>query len=128
MPQLPLLSHWARESHVEAGAAALGTAALAAEAESATPAIETADDLAPLIDELVRFTEEAGRDEVLDVHFGVPGGGMPGTDAFDPAHHLDQIAALEGIGVNAVGTGAPGDGVAAALQGIEAYGEAVIKG
>src|SRR5690606_25758073 len=68
-----------------------------------TPAIETADDLAPLIAELHGFARDEGR-EVVDVHFGVPGGGLPGTDAFDPAFHRDQIDALAGIGVTAVGT------------------------
>jgi hypothetical protein len=47
MPQLPPLSHWAKESQVEAGADALGTAALAAEADKATPAMETAARVTP---------------------------------------------------------------------------------
>ena len=46
MPQLPLLSHWARESQTELDVA-VGTAALAAEADRATPAIETAARVAP---------------------------------------------------------------------------------
>lgn len=90
-----------------------------------TPAIETADDLAPLVAELAQLTKDAGR-EPLDVHFGVRGGGTPGLDDFDPAFHRDQAEALAGIGVTWVGTGTPGDGLAATLRGIEAYGEGVI--
>ncbi len=90
-----------------------------------TPSIWTPDDLAPLLGELTTFTAEAGR-EPLDVHFGVAGGGTPGTDAFDPGHHRDQVAALEAIGVTSVGAGTVGDDLASTLAGIEAYGRQVI--
>jgi probable F420-dependent oxidoreductase len=91
-----------------------------------TPAIETADDLAPLVAEVARLAEEAGRGP-LDVHFGVRGGGTPGLDDFDPVFHRDQAEALAGIGVTYVGTGTPGDSLAATLRGIEAFGEGVLR-
>ena len=90
-----------------------------------TPSIWTADDLAPLLDELTAWTREAGRDP-LDVHFGVAGGGTPGGADFDPGHHRGQVAALEGIGVTWVGSGTVGDDLASVLAGIEAYGREVI--
>lgn len=91
-----------------------------------TPSIWTADDLAPLLDELSTWTREAGRGP-LDVHFGVVGGGTPGAAGFDPAHHRDQVAALEAIGVTWVGAGTVGDDLPAVLAGIEAYGREVIR-
>jgi alkanesulfonate monooxygenase SsuD/methylene tetrahydromethanopterin reductase-like flavin-dependent oxidoreductase (luciferase family) len=91
-----------------------------------TPALMSAEDLAPLIDELNDLSDEAGRPR-LDVHFGVVGGGTPGDARFDPAHHREQVAQLEAIGVNGVGTGTVGDDLASALRGIEAFGEAVIN-
>jgi probable F420-dependent oxidoreductase len=92
-----------------------------------TPALLTADDLAPKIAELHALTDEAGR-ERLDVHFGVTGGGTPGADDFDPARHREQVEALVEVGVTGVGTGTLGDDLASALRGIEAFGEAVIRG
>jgi probable F420-dependent oxidoreductase len=91
-----------------------------------TPALWSADDLAPLIVQLNTLSDEAGRDR-LEVHFGVVGGGTPGDSSFDPSHHREQVAALEAIGVNGVGTGTVGDDLASALRGIEAFGEGVIR-
>ncbi len=48
-----------------------------------TAAISTADDLAPLLDELRTWTRDAGRDP-LDIHFGVAGGGTPGAGRLRP--------------------------------------------
>jgi probable F420-dependent oxidoreductase len=92
-----------------------------------TPALLSAEDLAPLIEELNGFSDEAGRPR-LDVHFGVVGGGTPGEDRFDPAHHRGQVDELAAIGVSAVGAGTVGDDLASALRGIEAFGEHVIRG
>jgi probable F420-dependent oxidoreductase len=91
-----------------------------------TPAILTADDLAPLLAELSSFARDEGRGP-LDVHFGVISGGTPGSPDFDPAHHREQNAALEAIGVTSIGTGTVGDDLASALRGIEAFGEGVIR-
>jgi probable F420-dependent oxidoreductase len=90
-----------------------------------TPSIWTPDDLAPALDELAGFAAEAGRDP-LDVHFGVAGGGTPGTDDFDPGFHREQIDALEGIGVTWTGAGTVGDDLASTLAGIDGYGRGVI--
>jgi len=92
-----------------------------------TPAILTADDLAPLIGELEAFARDEGRGP-LDVHFGVVGGGTPGGSDFDAGHHREQAEALSGIGVTSVGTGTLGDSLADALRGIEAFADGVIRG
>jgi probable F420-dependent oxidoreductase len=91
-----------------------------------TPSIWSADDLAPLLDELRGLTADAGR-APLDVHFGVVGGGTPGAADFDPGHHRDHVAALEGIGVTWVGAGTRGDDLDSVLAGIEAYAAGVIR-
>jgi len=90
-----------------------------------TAAISTADDLAPLLDELRTWTRDAGRD-LLDIHFGVAGGGTPGQDDFDPGHHRANVAELEAIGVTWTGAGTVGDDLSSVLRGIEAYGRDVI--
>ena len=64
----------------------------------------------------------------LEIHFGVAGGGTPGDARFDPAHHRDQVAGLEAIGVENVGAGTVGDDLASALRGIEAFADGVIRG
>jgi probable F420-dependent oxidoreductase len=91
-----------------------------------TPALMTAEDLAPLVEELNGLSDEAGRPR-LDIHFGVAGGGTPGDAGFDPAHHREQVAALEAVGVEHIGTGTVGDDLASALRGIEAFAEGVIR-
>ncbi len=90
-----------------------------------TASISTADDLAPLLDELRTWTRAAGRDP-LDVHFGVAGGGTPGTPDFDPGHHRANVAELEAIGVTWTGAGTVGDDLRSVLKGIEDYGREVI--
>jgi probable F420-dependent oxidoreductase len=93
-----------------------------------TPALETVEDLARLLDDLWARVDEAGRarDEI-DVSFSTRAGGDPGSDDFDaPARRaeLDQLAAL---GVTWVGATVPGDSLGSALEGLERYGEAVIR-
>ncbi len=90
-----------------------------------TPSIWSADDLAPLVAELADLTAVEGRDP-LDVHFGVVGGGTPGDPRFDPDHHRRAVAGLAEVGVTWIGSGTAGDGVEAAVAGIEAYGREVI--
>jgi probable F420-dependent oxidoreductase len=92
-----------------------------------TPSIWTADDLAPLLDELNAMARDEGRGP-LDVHFGVGGLAGPGHPAFDPVRQREAVEALEGIGVTWTGAGTVGDDLATALRGIEAFGEGVIKG
>jgi len=91
-----------------------------------TASISTADELAPLLDELRTWTRAAGRDP-LDVHFGVAGGGTPGTPDFDAGHHRANVDELEAIGVTWTGAGTVGDDLRSVLKGIEDYGREVIN-
>lgn len=92
-----------------------------------TPPLETADDLAAMLDELWQLVDEAGRDRSgLDVSFGTPAGGSPADDGFDAdAHHagLDELARL---GVTWSSVAVPGDSVDRALETLERYGREVI--
>jgi probable F420-dependent oxidoreductase len=90
-----------------------------------TPSIWTADDLAPLLDEMAGWARDAGRGP-LDVHFGAGGGGTPGADDFDADDHRRKVEALGAIGVTWVGAGTVGDDLASVLAGIEIYGREVI--
>jgi probable F420-dependent oxidoreductase len=93
-----------------------------------TPALETVEDLARLLDDLWARVDEAGRArEDIDVSFSTRAGGVPGSADFDaPARRaeLDELAAL---GVTWVGATVPGDSLGSALEGLERYGEAVIR-
>lgn len=92
-----------------------------------TPSLETADDLGVLLDDLWRRVEEAGRDRAeLDIAFGTPAGGSPGSDAFDADAHVDGLAGLAARGVTWTGVGVPGDDLARAEDTIARYGELVI--
>jgi probable F420-dependent oxidoreductase len=91
-----------------------------------TPALWSADDLAPLVHDL-REQERAVNRPEGDVHFGVVGGGTPGCDDFDPGLHRDHGRALAEIGVTWLGAGTAGDDLSAVLRGIEAYAEGVIR-
>ena len=92
-----------------------------------TPALETTDDLAEMLDHLWRQVDEAGRDpSEIDVAFGTPAGGAAGDDGFDPDAHragLDELAAL---GVTWASVSVPGDSLAHGLEALERYGETVI--
>jgi probable F420-dependent oxidoreductase len=93
-----------------------------------TPALETVEDLARLLDDLWRRLDEAGRprDEV-DVSFSTAAGGSPGDDGFDAEARLAELDRLAALGVTWVGATVPGTSLAAALEGLERYGEAVIR-
>ena len=91
-----------------------------------TPPLETLDELAPLIAELRRMTEDAGRDPAsIDVHFGtgLPG---PGTTGFSAGADLDALADLAALGVTWNSVNVPGASLAAALDAVEQYGTEVI--
>jgi probable F420-dependent oxidoreductase len=92
-----------------------------------TAPLETVEDFAEMIDELWRFVDEAGRDRAeIDVAFGTPEGGTPGSDAFQPDAHLEGLQKLVGLGVTWAHTSVPGDSLTHALETLERYGETVI--
>lgn len=92
-----------------------------------TRPLETADDLAELLDDLWQRMDHAGRDRSeLDIAFGTSAGGQAGTDGFDADAHLAGIDELASIGVTWTSVGVPGDSLAHTLETIEQYGEQVI--
>jgi probable F420-dependent oxidoreductase len=93
-----------------------------------TRPLESVDDLRPMLDELWRFVEEAGRDpRSIDVSFGSGAGGDPGRDTFDPEAQLAAMDDLAAIGVTWSGVGVPGDSLAHALETLERFGTSVIR-
>jgi len=95
-------------------------------ATARTQRLETLDDLQPMIEDLHRQTEEAGRDPAtIDITFatGEPG---PGEAAFSPAAHLDALGKMEAAGVTWNTTGVPGDSLDRAVEALERYGTEVI--
>jgi hypothetical protein len=92
-----------------------------------TPVLETVDDLARMLDHLWQHVDAAGRDpSTIDVAFGTPKGGSPGSDSFDAAAHLEGLAELSHLGVTWNSVGVPGDSLAHALETLERYGAEVI--
>lgn len=93
-----------------------------------TVPLETLDDLAPLLDDLWRRVDEAGRDRTeLDVSFSNLAGGTPGSADFEPDGALQGLADLEALGVTWTSTSVPGDSVEHALEALERYGQQVIR-
>jgi probable F420-dependent oxidoreductase len=92
-----------------------------------TPKLETAEDLAVMLDELWGFVDEAGRDRAdIDVCFGTSEGGSSGSEHFDADAHRAGLDELASLGVTWAHTGVPGDSLAHALESLERYGETVI--
>lgn len=93
-----------------------------------TAPLETVDQLAHMLDELWRFVDEAGRDRSdIDVAFGTPEGGAPGSSAFRPDAHLLGLEELVKLGVTWAHTSVPGDSLQHALDALEEYGETIIR-
>ncbi|MEM7141379.1 MAG: LLM class F420-dependent oxidoreductase [Actinomycetota bacterium] len=93
-----------------------------------TPPLETAEDLAAMLDDLWTLVDDAGRDpSEIDVSFGTPAGGRPGDDDFDAAAHLEGIDELASLGVTWAGVNAPGDSIEHAIESLERYGREVIS-
>jgi probable F420-dependent oxidoreductase len=91
-----------------------------------TQALETLDDLAPMVDHLRRHIEAAGRDPAtIDIVFttGLPG---PAESAFDPAAHLEALEHMAALGVTWNSVGVPGDSVGRAVEALQRYGDEVI--
>jgi probable F420-dependent oxidoreductase len=92
-----------------------------------TATLETVDQLAKMLDELWRFLEEEGRDRSeIDVAFGTPEGGRPGSVAFRPEAHRLGLEGLAKLGVTWAHTSVPGDSLQHALEALEQYGETII--
>jgi len=91
-----------------------------------TQVLETADDLAPMIDHLHRHVEAEGRDPAtIDIAFttGLPGAG---STTFDATAELAHQARLAELGVTWCSTGVPGDSLDRAIEALQRYGEEVI--
>lgn len=93
-----------------------------------TPPLESVKDLLPMLDELWRYAEEAGRDPAsIDVAFGTPAGGGPGDPRFDAPAQIEGLEELAAAGVTWAGVGVPGDSLDHALETLQRYGESVIR-
>jgi probable F420-dependent oxidoreductase len=89
--------------------------------------LESLADLRPMLSELWRFVEDAGRDPGdIDVSFGSGAGGNPADDSFNPDAQLEAVAELAELGVTWSGVGVPGDSLDHAIETLQRFGESVI--
>jgi probable F420-dependent oxidoreductase len=89
--------------------------------------LESLADLRPMLSELWRFVEDAGRDPgAIDVSFGSGAGGNPADDSFNPDAQLEAVAELAALGVTWSGVGVPGDSLDHAIETLQRFGESVI--
>jgi probable F420-dependent oxidoreductase len=89
--------------------------------------LESLADLRPMLSELWRFAEDAGRDPgTIDVSFGSGAGGNPADDSFNPDAQLEAVAELAELGVTWSGVGVPGDSLDHAIETLQRFGESVI--
>jgi probable F420-dependent oxidoreductase len=96
-------------------------------ATARTIPLETADDLAVMLDELWGFVDAEGRDPAeIDVSFGTSAGGDPASDDFDPDARLAALAELAALGVTWTDVSVPGHSLDAAIEVLEKIGETVI--
>lgn len=92
-----------------------------------TPALESRDDLARLLDELWAMLDEAGRSrDGIDIHYQNDRGGTPGRSDFEPERYLEGLEGLTKLGVTWCGAPVPADGIGPALEGLARFGETVI--
>lgn len=92
-----------------------------------TPPLETLEDLAPMIDDLRRLVDAAGRDpSTVDVTFGT---GLPGPHhpGFRAEAELERLAAMEALGVTWSSVAVPDDTLDRAVDALDRYGEEVIR-
>ena len=93
-----------------------------------TPALETLEDLAGMLDYLWEHVDEAGRDRSeIDVSWSNAEGGSPASDDFGADQHIEGFAALSDLGVTWCSVGVPGDSLDHALETLHRYGETVIN-
>lgn len=91
-----------------------------------TPSLDTVEELADAVDELVARFREAGRDPAgLDVQLEAPGSAVAG-ELTDVAAHLDELGRYAKAGVTHVLVHLPTGSGAAALDGLRDYGARVI--
>lgn len=92
-----------------------------------TPALETPEDLAEMLDYLWRQVDEQGRDpSEIDVCFGSGAGGSPGSDSFDADAQIEALGALGALGVTWASVNVPGDSINRACEALARYGAEVI--
>lgn len=92
-----------------------------------TPPLESLEDLAPMLDDLWRRAEAAGRSRSeIDVRFEAFAGGTPGTPGFEPDAKLAELERLSALGVGWSGIGVPWDDVERSLEAVHEFGERVI--
>jgi probable F420-dependent oxidoreductase len=91
-----------------------------------TVPLEGLDDLAPLLDDLWRLVDAAGRDRAdIDIAFttGEPG---PADAGFDAGAHLEALDRMAALGVTWNSISVPGDTLDGAIEAVERYGSEVI--
>ncbi len=94
---------------------------------SKTPALETTEDLAEMLDHLWGHVESQGRDRAsIDVSFGTGAGGHPGRPGFDPAAKLEAIDELARLGLTWIDVWLPADSLDQSIEALEEFGETVI--
>jgi probable F420-dependent oxidoreductase len=92
-----------------------------------TPALETAADLAVMLDDLWRRVDAAGRNRTqIDIAFTTTAGGSPSSERFDGDTHSEAVEELASLGVTWTGVAVPSESLANALESLERYGERVI--
>jgi len=91
-----------------------------------SPPLEGPDDLRRMLAQVAESAAAAGRTAPLDVAFTVLEGGTPGDAGFDPAAHLDALAAYAEAGATVCIVNIAGNTPAEAVAAIEAYGASVI--
>ena len=94
-----------------------------------TPALETTEDLAEMLQYLWQQVDDAGRDRSeIDISFGTGAGGHPGRDGFDPGAKLEAIEELAALGVTWIDVWIPADSLDQSIEALEEFGETVIGG
>jgi probable F420-dependent oxidoreductase len=91
-----------------------------------TPGIETVADLAERVGVLRELARAAGREEDIDVAFMPAGLDMFAAASPDPAAVVEDVHALEAVGVTWVTLTLPGDSRADLLQEIDRFGTRVL--
>lgn len=90
--------------------------------------LETVEDLAPMLDELWQFVDEAGRDPSdIDVNFRSTAGGDAGSRTFDPEARREDVERMAALGVTWSSIQVPHDSVNHAVEALQEFGETVIR-
>ncbi len=95
-------------------------------ARARTAPIEKIADLGEKIDWLRNEAARVGRADALEINFVPFGRGMNSRDPIEPAKLLEQLSALEAVGVTWVSVGVPCPTRAAYLENVARFGEDVI--